>query len=238
MTTSETAPSGLADRPAVTDPGSRLVGQRRRLVLGLALLLLALKCVIAARTYGTNDIRHWTDFVNGVAERGPVGVYGITFERSFYNHPPVIGYFLQLVDLGRHHGAEHRILDPLGGEPGRRRLGAAGVRDPAPAPQPARGNLGGLPGRGQPGAGHHLRLPRQHRPDLRAVHPAGAVPARRSRQAAGRRPVDGYRDRDQDRPGGGDPGAAGAGLHPRPAQPVPVRCRLHRSRSASPGCRP
>ena len=104
MTTSETAPSGLADRPAVTDPGSRLVGQRRRLVLGLALLLLVLKCVIAARTYGTNDIRHWTDFVNGVAERGPVGVYGITFERSFYNHPPVIGYFLQLVDLGRHHG--------------------------------------------------------------------------------------------------------------------------------------
>jgi 4-amino-4-deoxy-L-arabinose transferase-like glycosyltransferase len=73
-------------------------------VLALALLALALKVAIAALTYGTNDIRHWTDFVNGVASRGPVGVYGITFERSFYNHPPVIGYFLQLVDFGRQHG--------------------------------------------------------------------------------------------------------------------------------------
>jgi 4-amino-4-deoxy-L-arabinose transferase-like glycosyltransferase len=104
VTTSETAASGLADRPAAIGSGSRLIGQRRRLVLGLALLLLVLKAIIAARTYGTNDIRHWTDFVNGVAERGPVGVYGINFERSFYNHPPAIGYFLQLVDLGRHHG--------------------------------------------------------------------------------------------------------------------------------------
>lgn len=102
MTTSEAAPSTLAgDRPAGPEP---VVARRRRLVLGLALLFLVLKSVIAARTYGTNDIRHWTDFVNGVAERGPVGVYGITFERSFYNHPPVIGYFLQLVDVGRHHG--------------------------------------------------------------------------------------------------------------------------------------
>ncbi|HST50036.1 glycosyltransferase family 39 protein [Jatrophihabitans sp.] len=103
MTTSEAARSELAgDRPA--DGEQRLVVRRRRLVLGLALLFLLLKATIAARTYGTNDIRHWTDFVNGVAERGPVGVYGITFERSFYNHPPVIGYFLWLVDLGRQHG--------------------------------------------------------------------------------------------------------------------------------------
>jgi 4-amino-4-deoxy-L-arabinose transferase-like glycosyltransferase len=104
MTTSEAARSELGgDRPATGGP-RQLVARRRRLVLGLALLFLALKAVIAARTYGTNDIRHWTDFVNGVAERGPVGVYGITFERSFYNHPPVIGYFLWLVDLGRQHG--------------------------------------------------------------------------------------------------------------------------------------
>ena len=90
--------------PAATVPAAGQVGRRRRLVLVLAVLAFALKALIAARTYGTNDIRHWTDFVNGVAERGPVGIYGITFERSFYNHPPVIGYFLQLVDLGRQHG--------------------------------------------------------------------------------------------------------------------------------------
>ncbi len=104
MTTSEAArPELSGDRPPANDP-DQLVRHRRRLVLGLALLFLLLKATIAARTYGTNDIRHWTDFVNGVAERGPVGVYGITFERSFYNHPPMIGYFLWLVDLGRQHG--------------------------------------------------------------------------------------------------------------------------------------
>lgn len=91
------------DEPATTEPVNE-VGSRRRLVLVIALVAFGLKLIVAARTYGTNDIRHWTDFVNGVASRGPVGVYGITFERSFYNHPPVIGYFLQLVDFGRHHG--------------------------------------------------------------------------------------------------------------------------------------
>jgi 4-amino-4-deoxy-L-arabinose transferase-like glycosyltransferase len=96
--------SAVAEPAATVQATEQQVGRRRRLVLILALLAFALKAVIAARTYGTNDIRHWTDFVNGVAERGPVGIYGITFERSFYNHPPVIGYFLALVDFGRHHG--------------------------------------------------------------------------------------------------------------------------------------
>ena len=96
--------------PAVAEQDSGVAaagqeaGRRLRWVLAVALLAFGLKLLIAARTYGTNDIRHWTDFVNGVADRGPVGIYGITFERSFYNHPPVIGYFLQLVDLARQHG--------------------------------------------------------------------------------------------------------------------------------------
>jgi hypothetical protein len=94
-------PDGVSAAP----PPSQLAVRRSgRLVLLLALLTLGLKLVVAARTYGTNDIRHWTDFVNGVASRGPVGVYGINFERSFYNHPPVIGYLLELVNFGRHHG--------------------------------------------------------------------------------------------------------------------------------------
>lgn len=91
------------DPPATGSPAARLA-RSRRLVLVVALITFSLKLVVAARTYGTNDIRHWTDFVNGVAERGPVGVYGIDFPRSFYNHPPVIGYFLWLVDLARQHG--------------------------------------------------------------------------------------------------------------------------------------
>jgi 4-amino-4-deoxy-L-arabinose transferase-like glycosyltransferase len=98
------SPSPVTEPAPAAQAADQLVERRRRQVLALALLALGLKMIIAARTYGTNDIRHWTDFVNGVADRGPVGIYGITFERSFYNHPPVIGYFLQLVDIGRHHG--------------------------------------------------------------------------------------------------------------------------------------
>ncbi len=102
-----TAHSATADDEltAATESASRRhLSRRRWLVLGIAVLVLALKVVVAARTYGTNDIRHWTNFVNGVASRGPVGVYGIGFDRSFYNHPPLIGYFLQFVDLARQHG--------------------------------------------------------------------------------------------------------------------------------------
>lgn len=98
-------PAGDQLPATATDPAyRRQVVRRRWLVLGIALLVLALKVTVAARTYGTNDIRHWTNFVNGVASRGPVGVYGIAFDRSFYNHPPLIGYFLQFVDLARQHG--------------------------------------------------------------------------------------------------------------------------------------
>lgn len=65
---------------------------------------MILKLVIAASTYGTNDIRHWGDFLAGVRTAGPVGVYGLHFVHSFYNHPPLIGYFLWVVntfsDLG------------------------------------------------------------------------------------------------------------------------------------------
>jgi len=103
MFSQRTVGDQLATASALSAP-DELIRRRRRLVLALGLLALAFKLVIAATTYGTNDIGHWTDFVNGVASRGPVGVYGIHFERSFYNHPPVIGYLLELVNFGRHHG--------------------------------------------------------------------------------------------------------------------------------------
>lgn len=70
----------------------------RTAILSFAIPVLVLKLVIAARTFGTNDIAHWQDFLNGVRTAGPVGIYGLTFERSFYNHPPVAGYFLWLVN--------------------------------------------------------------------------------------------------------------------------------------------
>ncbi len=65
----------------------------------VAAVALAAKLFIAATTYGTNDVWHWTDFAQGVHRAGPVGVYDLTFPFSFYNHPPLIGYFLFGVNL-------------------------------------------------------------------------------------------------------------------------------------------
>src|SRR5205823_982142 len=42
------------------DAASRARG--RRIVVGLSIVVLAAKLVVAATTFGTNDIRHWTDF--------------------------------------------------------------------------------------------------------------------------------------------------------------------------------
>ena len=72
------------------------------MVLVVALLVLIPKLVIAALTYGTQDILTWTLFAKGVAERGPTGIYSINFapiEHTIYNHPPLIGWYLQLTNL-------------------------------------------------------------------------------------------------------------------------------------------
>ena len=66
----------------------------RATVLLIALLFLVSKLVIAAMTYGTNDVSYWIDFARGVGLKGPVGVYGIDFRHAVYNHPPLVGYFL------------------------------------------------------------------------------------------------------------------------------------------------
>lgn len=76
----------------------------RTLILAVALPVLLLKLWIAAKTYGTNDIGHWGDFTAAVRSAGPVGIYGVTFRSSFYNHPPLMGFVLWFVngvqDLG------------------------------------------------------------------------------------------------------------------------------------------
>jgi Dolichyl-phosphate-mannose-protein mannosyltransferase len=74
-------------------------------VVLVAVAVLIPKMIIAARTFGTNDVRHWQTFVQAVAERGPVGVYAVHFrDGSFYNHPPLIGYYLLAVNKLRLHG--------------------------------------------------------------------------------------------------------------------------------------
>ena len=76
----------------------------RRVVLGAALGGLAVKLCVAHATYGTNDIVHWTVFANVVRAVGPIRIYGTATPNSLYNHPPLIGYFLMLVNLLRDHG--------------------------------------------------------------------------------------------------------------------------------------
>ena len=78
------------------------VRRARYVVLGVAAAALFFKVLMAFRTYGSGDISHWTDFSDGVRQAGPVGIYGLTWPGSFYNHPPLIGYFLELVN-----GLEH-----------------------------------------------------------------------------------------------------------------------------------
>jgi hypothetical protein len=87
---------------AVRRANQDLVQRRRLIVLAVAVVALVFKVLMAFRTYGSGDISHWTDFSNGVRAAGPVGVYGLTWSGSFYNHPPAIGYFLEFVN-----GLEH-----------------------------------------------------------------------------------------------------------------------------------
>ncbi|SDP39193.1 Dolichyl-phosphate-mannose-protein mannosyltransferase [Nakamurella panacisegetis] len=111
-----------ADGSRRTDVSVRRAGDKetrraRYTVLGIAGLALLFKVLMAFRTWGSGDISHWTDFSNGVREAGPIGVYGLTWPGSFYNHPPVIGYLLELVNGLEHLGlplrATIRIVSSL-----------------------------------------------------------------------------------------------------------------------------
>lgn len=83
---------------------SRFTQHPTATVAVVAAPVLALKLVLAARTFGTKDMVHWADFTAGVRAAGPVGIYGLTFPQSFYNHPPLMGFVLWFVnglrDLG------------------------------------------------------------------------------------------------------------------------------------------
>lgn len=73
-------------------------------VLTVAVAVLILELAVVKASFGTNDILHWQDFVAAVRQHGPVGVYSAPIPRSYYNHPPLMGYVLEVVsrlkDLG------------------------------------------------------------------------------------------------------------------------------------------
>ena len=63
-----------------------------------AVASVAFRLWVADSTTGTDDVRYWTEFAQGVRRFGPVGVYGHHFEAQ-YNHPPLAGWIL----LGLNH---------------------------------------------------------------------------------------------------------------------------------------
>ena len=80
------------------------------------------KLVLAACTFGTEDVARWSAFARGVAHAGPVGVYRLHFRAVqlfhhhyyyyhhhhhghwLYNHPPLIGYMLLVVNAATQRG--------------------------------------------------------------------------------------------------------------------------------------
>ncbi len=88
-------------------PASQL-GRYRVILAAIVILTTILKLIVAATTFGTTDVRIFMHFAAGVAEAGPVGVYrlhvGAPGTRMLYNHPPLIGYMLVLVNVATRHG--------------------------------------------------------------------------------------------------------------------------------------
>jgi hypothetical protein len=87
-------------RPAV----SSFVARRGPgIVVGTAVVSVLLRLWIAGHTFGSDDVRYWTQFAEGVRRHGPIGVYGQQFDAQ-YNHPPLAGWLLLLLghveDLG------------------------------------------------------------------------------------------------------------------------------------------
>jgi uncharacterized membrane protein len=70
----------------------------------IVIVATAVKLVIAATTYGQNDVNGWLHFAAGVARAGPVGIYKLDFPGRLYNHPPLVGYLLAVVDLAVRRG--------------------------------------------------------------------------------------------------------------------------------------
>jgi hypothetical protein len=69
----------------------------RLLLVAVVGAVTVLKVGVAASTFGTDDVRRWMVFAAGVAEAGPVGVYRLQLT-EFYNHPPLIGGLLEVVN--------------------------------------------------------------------------------------------------------------------------------------------
>jgi 4-amino-4-deoxy-L-arabinose transferase-like glycosyltransferase len=92
---------------------------RRVLVLSTAAVVLILKLWVAATTFGTNDVRYWESFAAGVRRVGPINIYALPWSYGVvgvhdlaapYNHPPLIGWMLVVMNHLVRHGFSFPFL--------------------------------------------------------------------------------------------------------------------------------
>ncbi len=94
------------------------VGRCRAALAVVVLVATVGKLVLAASTFGTEDVARWRAYARGVAHAGPVGVYRLHFRAVplfphhhhhhhfywLYNHPPLVGYMLLVVNAATQRG--------------------------------------------------------------------------------------------------------------------------------------
>ena len=97
------------------------VRRRRVLVLTVAVVVLGLKLWVAATTFGTNDVHYFESFAAGVRRVGPINIYGLPGAFWYpgikpgslaapYNHPPLIGWMLLVMNHLVRHGFSFPFL--------------------------------------------------------------------------------------------------------------------------------
>jgi hypothetical protein len=75
---------------------------RPALVVGVvAVVATVLKLVIAYRTHGTDDVRFFRAFADGIAKYGWIDAYGQNMAAAQYNHPPLTGLLLAGINAVR-----------------------------------------------------------------------------------------------------------------------------------------
>lgn len=88
--------------------------QRHRSALVLAVAVAAVltgELIIAARTFGTADVLIFSTFADTVREAGPIHIYGLDQAGlNVYNHPPLVGRWLQLVNWATDRGASFSFM--------------------------------------------------------------------------------------------------------------------------------
>jgi hypothetical protein len=89
---------------------ARSVECQRRVVVGVAVGVAALKLVVAGSTAGSNDVVHFGFFADVIRRVGWINIYGQHLANPPYNHPPLTGMLLVLLTWLTKYGLSFRFL--------------------------------------------------------------------------------------------------------------------------------